>query len=142
MTLSIRGARERVGYELQKIADDDFLTRWPHIRDNKKKKKKERRKVVVCYIYERSRFPPKYPFAHVCVHVCAFEITDGNHPPWFRWEWRKSNWLLAELRECDCGKKIRNANIIVIFRVQIEDVMFELCILYINVYTKIYIYYI
>lgn len=101
--LSIRGARERVEYELQKIADDDFLTRWPHIRDNKKEPRSG-------LLYERSRFPPKYPsrYAHMYARMHALEITDGNHPPRFRWEWRKSNRLLAEIRgNMIVGKEMR-----------------------------------
>lgn len=120
--LSIQGARERVEYELQKIADDDFLTRWPHIRDNKKEPRSG-------LLYERSRFPPKYPSRYA--HMYAFEITDGNHfTPISLGMTEVESTSCRNPREYDCGKKVRYCF------TKLSDPVYELRILLSNIYLR------
>lgn len=134
--LSIRGARERVGYELQKIADDDFLTRWPHIRDNNKKKGTKKSGLLYASVLD---FLLNIPSRHA--YVCVRNHQRKSFAPVSLGMTEVESASCRSPRECDCGKKIRNASFIVIFRVQIEDLIYAFCVLiFIQRFIYLYLY--
>lgn len=130
--LSIRGARERVGYELQKIADDDFLTRWPHIRDNNKKKGTKKSGLLYASVLD---FLLNIPSRHA--YVCVRNHRRKSFAPVSLGMTEVESASCRSPRECDCGKKNTQREFHRHFpRANRRS---DLCILRINIYTKIYL---